>query len=327
MKSRPQERYAVSVRALHRLYAFSTHVRRKNGGSGGQSNFQEWLRLVFEDESHLGERFTFRRDHGCDDRAFGLRGEHATVGKSYPLQRQRGRLARLFVVTECRLRRKMRQRPQIGIRLFHVHALEAATFRRSQFHGACALDEHFAGFALCPFKAEEWRIRLGCSDGTLHRYQELVAAPGGRIYLKRQNSRLSFRGIQRSPGHAGNFISRGQLQLELRRLTLHDRDIGQDGHAHFRFADRDQRFCVREKSHLARHGWGGGFSSSPPDGCRLSGHQRGFNQGVFVLGFPTGDQAWADIRDSVVPGNHHCQLHAARSRYGQAEGSSSRLDS
>ncbi len=91
-----------------------------------------FLTISFTSVSDLPSDVTMRRDL-C---AFGNGGKHAAVGEAHPLQRQRRSLAGLLVIAERRLRREMRQRPQIRIRFFHVHALQAAAFGRGEFHGA-----------------------------------------------------------------------------------------------------------------------------------------------------------------------------------------------
>ncbi len=220
----------------------------------------------------------------------------------------------------------MRQRSQIGIRFFHIHALEVSAFGRGQFHGAHALDQHFSGFTLCSLKSEKRRIGGAAGNRALHRYQELMAALSGRIYFQSQDSGLSLRGIEGRAGHSGDFVACRQFDLELGRLALHDHNIREHGHAHLCLAHRNKRLCVGEKSHFARDGWSHAFARCPPEGRGLSGNQRGFNRGVSVFRFAAGDDAGAEVGESVISGNRHNELHTTGGRNGQGEGSPAGFD-
>ena len=78
-ETRTKERDASAVRALNWFYFFTGNVGGDDGGARGQTNFQKWLRLIFDSEFDFGERFAFDSDKGGDDGAFGDGGKEAAV--------------------------------------------------------------------------------------------------------------------------------------------------------------------------------------------------------------------------------------------------------
>src|SRR5580698_2669764 len=181
--TRPQQRYAVSVRCLHWLDLLSRNVRRQNACSRRQGHFQEGLRLILNGEFYFGERSPLRCHERCDRRTLGDSGKYAAVRETSPLQSQSGRLVRLPVETKRRLRGIVRQRTQIRVRLPYVHAFDSNAFRGREFHRPRAFDEDLARLALSILKSEEWRVGLRVADRSLHRNQELMTAQAGRADL------------------------------------------------------------------------------------------------------------------------------------------------
>src|SRR5205085_4275833 len=99
--------------------------------------------------------------------------------------------------------------------------LEPAAFGCGQFHGPCALHQHFASLSLGVLEAEKWSISLGRIDGFLHRDQKLMAALRWRADFQDQHSRLHLAGFQRTTGGPGDFVSLRKLDLKLGGIALH----------------------------------------------------------------------------------------------------------
>src|SRR5262249_49311851 len=158
----------------------------------------------------------------------------------YPVEGQCRRLTSLPVITERSLRRIMRKRAQVRIGFLHIHALKSTPFSRGQFHSAHAFHEDFSSFALCSLEAEKWNLALSTSDRFLHRDQEFVIALARGIYFQREMVRCHFCRVQRCSGYARDFVSGGQLNFELRRITLHHSHISQGRDAQICFTDRDK---------------------------------------------------------------------------------------
>ena len=130
--------------------------------------------------------------------------------------------------------------------------------------------------------------------------------------LQCQDAGFEFAGLDRCAGSAGDFEPRGDFDLKLRRLALHDGDVRESGDPNVRFADRHEGLHVREKAHFFRHDRSDRFTRCPPDVRRLPRHKRGFDAGLSFLRGPRGDDAGVDSNVGVVAGNNKCEPYAAR---------------
>ena len=288
-----------------------------------QSYLQEWLGLIFYGEFDFGQRSPFRSYKRGDDSAFSDGGEHAAVRKARPFERERRFFVRLLVVTKCGLHGKSRERTKVRIHFLEIHALEAARLRGGELDGAGAFDENFSGFALRILETEKGRVDFGRGNGFFHGDQELVAALRRAGDLQCQDAGFEFAGLNRCASSAGDFEPRGDFDLKLRRLALHDGDVRESGDPNVRFADRHEGLHVREKAHFFRHDRSDRFARGPPDVRRLPRHKRSFDGGLSFLRGPQGDDAGVDSNVGVVAGNDKGEPRAPCRGNGKTERSAS----
>src|SRR5215469_11174914 len=102
MEPGAEERDAVAVRRDYRLHRLAAYLGCEDGCAGGQTNFQEGLRMVSDGEFDFGERAAIGGDEGGGVGAIGDGGSDGAAGEPLPFEVHGGGFTGLAVIAERR---------------------------------------------------------------------------------------------------------------------------------------------------------------------------------------------------------------------------------